>query len=231
MKVTIRFIFILFLLINFFAVGQNESTINDLPLRAFPSSKNQGVLFIYFTGDGGWNNFSQQLAERLNNNNPVVVFDSRKYFWNAKTPDIFAGDVQRVIDYYRNIWKLDKVAIVGYSFGADVAAFLPARLKSTTSGHLLPMVLLSPSYSSDFEVKLSDLLGSSSKVERKYNVQDALLKGNFPVLCVFGEDEDLYLKESLGKLGKVKIKEIPGSHRYGNNVELITDLILATVKQ
>lgn len=215
------------LLITFsFAVhAQSNENIKQLPLRDFPAKGNSKVLFVYFTGDGGWNNFSQQLVEQLAAQHyPVVAFDSRKYFWNSKTPAQFATDVDNLLAYYQALWKTERVVFIGYSFGADVAAFLPSHMKKTSN--IISMVLLSPGYSSDFEVKLSDLIGSSTKVERKYNVQDALTKSKIPVLCIFGEDEELYLKQSLEKSDKIKIKNIPGSHRYDNNVELLVKLIL-----
>lgn len=226
-----RFLSLLFLLACITSSAQDITEVKDLPLHTFPATYNKQILYLYFTGDGGWNNFSQQLVEQLRiDNHPVVAFDSRKYFWNAKTPEKFTTDVQHTIEYYCASWKLDRIVIVGYSFGADVAAFLPARLKLTKVNKIVSMVLLSPSYSTDFEVKLSDMISGSSKVERKYNVEAELLKSTVPVLCLFGEDEDLYLNEALTKSGKVKVKEIPGSHRYDNNVELIIKLILSTIK-
>lgn len=209
--------------------AQSNENIKQLPLRAFPTKGTPKVLFVYFTGDGGWNNFSQQLVEQLAAQHyPVVAFDSRKYFWNPKTPTQFATDVDNLLTYYHSLWKTERVAFIGYSFGADVAAFLPSHLKKTSS--IISMALLSPGYSSDFEVKLSDLMGNSTKVERKYNVQDALLKSTIPILCIFGEDEELYLKQSLEKSSKLKIKNIPGSHRYDNNVELLVTLILENTR-
>jgi len=224
--------YLLLLLVSFRGMGQSVSDVKNLPLREIQSSNPGKILFVYFTGDGGWNKFSQQLVEEIKTkNNSVIVFDSRKYFWDVKTPDQFAKDVNALLKHYLALWKLDKVAIVGYSFGADVAAFLPTKLEKGFADRLLPMVLLSPSYSSDFEVKLSDLMGSSSKEERKYNVQEALLKSTVPILCVFGTDEELYLKENLVMSSKITLKEIPGSHRYDNDVVMLTKLILDTVTQ
>jgi type IV secretory pathway VirJ component len=214
----------------FTSSAQSASDVSNLPLRVYPSSKKLDILLIYFTGDGGWNNFSQDLVAKMKSNGyPVIVFDSRKYFWNEKTPDKFSSDVQLTIDYYLAAWKLDKVAIVGYSFGADVAAFLPSHLHKGLIERILAMVLLSPSYSSDFEVKLADLIGSGTKVERKYNVQQAILKSPIKTLCIFGEDEDLYLKSALRESAIIEIKEVPGSHQFNNNMDLINELILARI--
>jgi len=222
--------YLFLLLMVSFTIARAASDVADLPLREFPATSNQKILLVYFTGDGGWNSFSQQLVKQVNSRNyPVVAFDCRKYFWEAKTPKKFAEDVQRIISHYLLSWKLEKVAFVGYSFGADVAAFLPTQLQKSIVEKLLPIALMSPTYSTDFEIKLTDLMGGSTKVDRKYNVQEALLKSNVPVLCIFGKDEDLYMKEGLIANGKIVVREIPGSHRYDNNVELLTSLILENI--
>ena len=225
----VRFLFVLFMLASGPSLAGAPSGLSDLPLREFPSMGGEKILLVYFTGDGGWNNFSQQLVRQINANHcPVVAFDCRKYFWEAKDPVKFAEDVQRLISHYLALWKLEKVALVGYSFGADVVAFLPAQLQHSFVDKLLPITLMSPSHSTDFEVRLSDLIGST-KGERKYNVQEALLKSHVPVLCVFGQEEDLYLKENLGGNKKIRIKHIPGSHRYDNDTALLTGLIMENI--
>lgn len=225
--------YLLTLIIGFtfrFTLTCAATDVTDLPIKEFPAVNNQKKLIIYFTGDGGWNNFSQQLVRKINSQNyPVVVFDCRKYFWDAKSPNKFAGDVQRIISHYTLTWKLDKVAFVGYSFGADVAAFLPTQLEKSFIDKLLPMALMSPSNSTDFVIRLTDLIGPSTEEERKYNVQEALFKSTIPILCIFGKDEDLSLKKNLHANGKIEIRHIPGSHRYNSNVELLAGLILKNI--
>ncbi|HOO09611.1 MAG TPA: AcvB/VirJ family lysyl-phosphatidylglycerol hydrolase, partial [Cyclobacteriaceae bacterium] len=97
----VRFLFVLFMLASGPSLAGAPSGLSDLPLREFPSMGGEKILLVYFTGDGGWNNFSQQLVRQINANHcPVVAFDCRKYFWEAKDPVKFAEDVQRLISHY-----------------------------------------------------------------------------------------------------------------------------------
>ena len=76
-------------------------------------------------------------------------------------------------------------------FRADVAAFLPARLPANVIRQTSLLVLISASASTDFVVKLSDLIIGSDSKDRKYDVAAELKKSVLPVLCIFGVDEDL----------------------------------------
>jgi len=58
----------------------------------------------------------------------VVTLNSRKYFWNEKSPEVFADDIEKLSTYYLREWRKSSLIIVGYSFGADVAGFLPKRV-------------------------------------------------------------------------------------------------------
>ena len=116
-------------------------------------------MILFVTGDGGWNSFSTQLTSELSKNGyPVIAFDSKKYFWDKKTPVQFGKDVQVILDQYLKEWNKESFIIVGYSFGADVSSFLPANLSKNLSDKLNAMILLSSGYSTGFEVKLMKIL-------------------------------------------------------------------------
>ena len=138
---------------------QKLKAIENLPLQL---SVNKGInskLVIYLTGDGGWNKFSHKLTQAFENKGyGVVTLDTRKYFWKTKTPDIFAQDIEYLVNYYMGEWRKSSVIIVGYSFGADVAAFLPERLSKNILAKLNRIVLLSPSASSDL-TRTKSLIG------------------------------------------------------------------------
>jgi len=83
------------------------------------------------TGDGGWALFDRALAGSLSSKGiSVVGWDSRQYYASQRSPDEAAQDLHRIIVHYRSIWKKDRVALIGYSFGADVLPFLINRLDS-----------------------------------------------------------------------------------------------------
>jgi len=122
-------------------------------------------------------------------------------------------------------WGKTSVIIVGYSFGADVAAFLPRRLPIGLLAKTNHIALLSPSLSTDFVINLSDLIGDSKHTKRKYQVAPELNESNLPIVCIFGVNEDLNLKNILLKSEFLTIHELPGSHHYKYNTALLVKMI------
>ncbi|HQQ75670.1 MAG TPA: AcvB/VirJ family lysyl-phosphatidylglycerol hydrolase, partial [Pseudomonadales bacterium] len=141
----------------------NGSDVGDLPLVELPQE--QGGAADYFvviiSGDGGWANIDKDIAGALGESGVAVVgWNSLRYFWEAKNPDVMSSDLARVIRYYQQHWGKSRVLLVGFSLGADVLPFmvshLPADLQQAVSG----LVLLSPSHDVDFQFHISDWLES-----------------------------------------------------------------------
>jgi type IV secretory pathway VirJ component len=206
------------------AIAQSKNT-GALPIHVLESSGSEKPFILYISGDGGWNNFSQELCAELNKQNySVVALDSKKYFWDGTTPEDFIHAAQQLITFYQEKWNKKEFALVGYSFGADVSAFLASGLNASFLKHLRPVVLLSPASSTDFAIHLSDML-SSADVNRKYNVSTALTRSAVPVVCVFGQDEQVQLKKNFPENELVKMKIIDGSHRFNNDVKGLRQVI------
>ena len=58
----------------------------------------------------------------------VIGIDALRYFWSEKTPQQIAHDLGRVMQTYGARWHTSHVALIGYSFGADVMPFAYNRL-------------------------------------------------------------------------------------------------------
>lgn len=197
-----------------------------LPVQLSVSRGTKNKLVIYLTGDGGWNDFSQKLTHEFENEGyGVVILNVRKYFWNKQTPDIFAQDIEYLANYYLREWNKTSFIIVGYSFGADVAAFLPGRLPTSLRTKMDKVALLSPSLSTDFVINLKDLIGDSKHTKRKYKVAPEINESTIPIVCIFGSKEDLYLKNILVKKKSITIYDVPGGHHYNNNTALLVKMI------
>ena len=201
-----------------------------MPIKLYKNSSNK-PLIVYISGDGGWNDFSNNLLNGLNKNGYAILgLDSKKYFWNKKTPAKFVSDLQPLINFYMKEWGKKEFIIIGYSFGADVGAFIPANLNQNTAKNIKQMLLLSPGFSTSFEVKLLDMLnsGGDSNTE-KYKIYPELLKANFPVTCIFGNNDDndfkLALKESKG-IHKVVIN---GNHHYNDDIPMVLKTVLRII--
>lgn len=219
---------LIFLLFCFFSVGAQIKSANEqLPLHFFSSSLKNKPLLVYISGDGGWNNFSEELVQELIKKGfPVVALDAKKYFWKAKTPEQFAKDMDSIIPFYLEKWGIKNYVLIGYSFGADVAAFLPARI-SMRQATLKKTILISPSASTDFEVKIWDMLGAN-QIERKYKVANELKHVSAPFVLIFGSEEDSPLKRLQESSGLSK-KYLPGSHHYEDESDKLAQEIVRAI--
>ncbi len=209
-----------------FSFAQGTTNLKDLPLETSPSAGNQNDLVLYLTGDGGFNTFSQKFkAEFEKKGYGVVALNSRKYFWKGKSPEVFARDIEKISNHFMKNWKKASLIIVGYSFGADVASFLPRLLTIELQNKIKKIALLSPSSSTDFEVRLSDLLATSDDAARKYKVGGEIEKNRLPMACIFGKNENLLLKNSLSENDSLKVYQLPGGHHYNDNFSLLMKTI------
>ena len=202
-----------------------QTDIQSFPLQEIQSPEAPKGLIFYITGDGGWNTFSKDLGAALAKKGfSVVALDSKKYFWDAHTPETFTSDLTFIINYYQGKLKIRDWILVGYSFGADVAPFALSRLNKL----LIPKacVLLDPSASTDLEIKLADML-QFTDVVRKYSVTDEIQKTKCPTLCVYPLEEQRTAPTNQQSL--VRIQKLPGDHRFNDNIPAVAESILSFI--
>lgn len=191
-----------------------STLITDLPIiitKAKTDKEDKLVLFI--SGDGGWNKFSQKLADSYALNGfPVIGLNSFKYFWKKKTPQETANDIAELLNKYANEWHKKKIIICGFSFGADVAPFIYQRLPDNLKNKTVLVQLISPSSFTDFEIHVMDLLSSNNSV-RSMNIASEIKLMDLPVVCYYG---DLEKDKPLGDLKKANLKVVilKGDHHY-----------------
>jgi type IV secretory pathway VirJ component len=219
-------IYILQVTFSFFIPMKSSASLEELPIQLSGSKGTKDEVVIYFTGDGGWDKFSQRLTHDIEQEGyGVVSLNTRKYFRNKKTPDSFAHDIEILMNFYMNEWGKHSVIIIGYSFGADVAAFLPKRLPVSMLSKLNYVALLSPSISTDFVINLKDLIGDSRNTKRKYKIGPEIAESKVPIICIFGTKEDLKLKNTPMKSKQIIIHELPGNHHYKYNTALVIQVL------
>jgi type IV secretory pathway VirJ component len=198
----------------------------NYPLHVLQRTGAKQVVF-FLTGDGGWNSFSQSLMAELGNNGySVIALDTRNYFWKEKTPAKFGDDAEIIISYYMKAWNKQSFSILGYSFGADVGAFLPNNLSKDAKSKLKSVVLLSPGFSTGFVTKLTNMLGIGGSDNDKYKVYPELIKSTVPTRCIFGKDEDSDFYGSLKPTDRIRKVTIPGSHKYNNDTKMVVKAVL-----
>lgn len=199
--------------------AQTTDDIMALPVTLVPAKKQVGeTMVLFLTGDGGFNTFSQKLADEYASAGiPVVALISSKYFWKRRTPDQSATDVAALMNKYSKDLKKKYVLLCGYSFGADVMPFIYMRLPEELKEKVSRIQLLSPSAYTDFEVHLSYLF-----VSKKFDIASEVKKIIKPVLCYYGASEsDKPL--SVLTMKNFKLIMLKGDHHYDNSFSEIVN--------
>lgn len=197
------------------------SEVRDLPLvevpaTAAPAPSLKSVFAIVLTGDGGWAGLDQELAAGLAASGiPSVGFNTLKYFWQPRTPELAARDLARVIEHYRTAWQRPDVLLIGYSFGADVLPFLFTRLPDQTRAAVRSVNLLGPGESASFEIRVADWI--PGRTGSGWLVQPEVKRmTGASVLCLYGTDErDSPCPRLAGD--HVKAVTIGGGHHFGGD--------------
>jgi type IV secretory pathway VirJ component len=214
------------LLVLLFAATPSWVNAQEGPLQVLPANGQAGnTLVFYIGGDGGWNSFSQELCNGwVKKGYPVVVLDSRKYFWVKKTPEQAATDLGAWIKNYQASLHCNSVILVGYSFGADVLPFMFNRLDVSQKTNVRYIGLISPSGATDLEVKISGMLGmGAGKLDVRKEVS---LVNTTPVKIILSEEgKGAQPYTAGGKLIKPII--IPGGHHYKGHIALLSKYMIA----
>lgn len=184
-------------------------------VQAF-NSHTGGKLIVLLSGDGGNTTSNIKLAEALaKTDTTVLLINSKKYFWEQKTPNQFASDIEEFIVEYMKKEKKTSFSIAGYSFGADVVSFLPARISPQLDKKMQHVLLFSPSETTDYVIKIADMLSITSK-KRKYDVVGEISSHGRKVVCILGGDKEMYQKLSNTK---AKTFQFSGGHNFNNDFD------------
>src|SRR5215831_4222340 len=96
-----KWVVIFFVASFYISNAQQNPDINDLPVRAIGSADTLKPIVLYYTGDGGFNSFSNEFAKHFNAKGyPVISFNCLKHFWKSKTAGQSAVDASNLIAYY-----------------------------------------------------------------------------------------------------------------------------------
>ena len=199
-----------------------------LPLREMPATgKHAGTLVVFFSGDGGWADIDRSVTERMAAAGADVVgWDSLAYFWNARTPETTARDVEDVVSRYLAKWHDERVALAGYSFGANIlpATFNALDVRVRASVQLV--ALLGPEQATEFEFHFSDWL--REKRNDAAPLAPEIARIDAKVLCISGSDEgDEACKSFSGPHFAQQV--LPGGHHFGGRYDVIANTILGAL--
>jgi type IV secretory pathway VirJ component len=206
--------------------------LGDLPLVELPTDGPPVGLVVFLSGDGGWRDIDKSIGEILQKEGVAVVgIDSLRYFWSAKEPAVIAADLERIIAHYSKLWGAQRVAVVGYSLGADVIPFAWQRLTPETQKRVDLLALLGLEPTANFEVSVAGWLGvaSSSDVDVRPYLPSLPAERT---MCFYGREEveDQETACVLSEMAKSTLVERPGGHHFDGDYEPVARMILDRLK-
>lgn len=201
--------------------------VSGLPLHIITTKSGSPVMLaIVLSGDGGWAGIDKRISENFTAHGVGVVgLDSRSYLMDGRTPDEASADIARVMRQFTARWAVQRVAIVGYSRGADMTPFIVNRLPAELRQQITLIALLGPAERANFQFHWADLLSETTKPSDPPILPELERLRGIPVLCVYGKDE----KESLCRLADttaVRVDRRSGRHHFDGDYDAIALEIL-----
>ena len=205
-------------------------SVASLPLTILPVPKPSGLMAVVISGDGGWRDLDRTIAENLQQHGvPVVGWDSLRYFWSKKTPEQTANELAAILTTYIAEWQVTDVALIGYSFGADVMPFAYNRLPPDLRSHVKLIALLGLAHSADFRIVIYGWLGAPTSsealpLEPELNKIPASL-----IQCYYGQYEADTACPTQAARGAQVIRT-PGAHHFDGKYDVLAADILKGFK-
>lgn len=206
--------------------SENEEDVSDLPLVELPAAHPTDMLAVVISGDGGWRDLDKTIAEALQKQGiSVIGWDALRYFWSEKSPAQTSHDLARVINTYASRWHAKHIALVGYSFGADVMPFAYNRLPDALRAKVSYMSLLGFAPDADFQIRVVGWLGMPAS-DKALKVQPELAKVPPSIVqCVYGADEKDTLCPALANTG-IDLVKTNGSHHFDGDYSALAAKII-----
>lgn len=218
-------------LVDSYAAEAARVGVGALPLVPLASAQPAKVMAIFFSGDGGWRDLDKTIGEKLQADGvPVVGWDSLRYFWRRKSPEQTAADLSNVISAYRRKWSVEKVALIGYSFGADLLPAAYNRLPAADRQRVAMISLLGVEPKADWEIRVAGWFGAAPS-EQATPLKPELAKIPSDLFqCYYGAEEKDSDCSALDDRRAETVKT-PGGHHFGGDYDAITRDILAGLKR
>jgi len=204
--------------------------VRDLPLIELPTKTPAGKTFaIMLTGDGGFATLDRGVSNELVAHGvPVVVLNTRPYLSSRRTPDGTGSDMIRLIRHYLAQWSMEKVAIVGYSRGADMAPFIISRLPADLKQRVAIVAMLGLSNQVNFQFHFKDIFMESRRRSDIPTLPELERSRGMNLLCIYGMDEkDSGCRDAAPGLMKEVVRN--GGHHFDDDYKALGDIILQSL--
>ena len=202
-----------------------SQSITDLQVVELPARHPTGTLAVIYSGDGGWRDLDKTIGGLLAEQGiSVIGVDAVRYFWHQRSPKRTAADLVRILEHYHSLWNVQRVVLIGYSFGAEVLPFAYNRLPEEWQQRVVTVALLAPGRAASFEVTISGWLGESNH-QAKPILPELVRIPATKVLCVYGANEYADSLCTVPGAGNIIRIERPGDHHFDRRYPLIADAI------
>ncbi|MBS1182421.1 MAG: bacterial virulence protein VirJ [Proteobacteria bacterium] len=210
-------------------VGTDDtgSPLAGIPITALAAAAKHDTMAIIYSGDGGWRDIDAEIGGSLAKAGvPVVGIDSLRYFWTDTDPADAAADLVKVIDAYTKKWKVHKVALVGYSFGADALPAIYAALPDDHKASVDLVSLLAYTGARQFEIQVSGILGGKTDPKGPSTLPDLETIEPAKVQCIYGSEDDETACTRLPKDKGFSLIVHPGGHHFNDDYKPVAKDIL-----
>lgn len=205
-------------------LGTAQADPLGLPLTLLPAPVRHGAMAVIYSGDGGWRDIDKQIGNALAREGvPVVGVDSLRYFWQERTPEATAADLARIIAAYGAEWRAPKVALIGYSFGADILPATYSHLPPEAKAKVAQISLLGLSHTAAWEISVGGWLGQEG--EGPQTAPDIARIDSALLQCFHGTEEEESPCPALAATG-VEVFSRPGGHHFDGNYEALAQDVL-----
>jgi type IV secretory pathway VirJ component len=201
----------------------------ELPLTEVVAAKRGDTLAILLSGDGGWAGLDKQVAAAIAQQGiSVIGLDSLRYFWNERTPEDLARDLDRIVRAYTQQWYAKRVVLIGYSQGADVLPFAINRMDPAIRAAIATAVLIGPGTRAKFEFQIGNWLGLDA--EGLPIAPEVRKLRSTRLVCIQGvNDEDAQCDALMG--ANAQTLKLPGGHHFDGDYEGLASAILQRIRK
>lgn len=205
-----------------------DQRVDDLPLVERPAvtTNTKRTLVVLLSGDGGFAKPDRKVADALvAHGASVVALDSRTYLETARSPEEAAADISRVMHHYLDQWKLERIVLLGYSRGADMAPFIANRLPDDLRNRLDLVAMFGVSRYANFHFHWIDLVRDVHRPDDLETAAELSKLRGLPALCVYGAEEtDSACPTADSTIVDRHVRD--GGHRLTGGFDAMAELIL-----